>query len=454
MSRASFISFSLRFVDVVKHPSPDSTPLPSNRVAPRARGVYPRREMEKRKGCDVLVVGGGPAGVIAALHAAKAGAETCLVDSRPVPGEKILLSGGGRCNILPLSVDPNAYGTSSSPHTLRKILLSWPLDEVRAFLENSIGLRLIEQKRTGKVYPASGGGEEVRDRFLAALRRSKVRMLTRTRVIDIQPSERRRVVLEGRPGIVADQVVVASGGLSYPRTGSSGFGFTMAEALGHQVVPPYPALVPLLSGRFEHTALAGISLPVRVEIGDGREKKTGTGDFLFTHRGYSGPVILNLSCDVTRALVAGKRLAVRVAWLNRVESDWEEALASSHGTVRGVLKSVLPDRLGDRLLEELNLWDSTVASLHPGERARLLRSLVAYELPWVDSAGYREAEATGGGVPLGEIDPKTMQSRVVPCVHFCGEVLDAVGPIGGYNFLWAFVTGRLAGEGAAQIAKA
>ncbi len=407
--------------------------------------------MEKRKGCDVLVVGGGPAGLMAALHAAKAGAETCLVDSRPVPGEKILLSGGGRCNILPLTVDPSAYDTSSSPHTLRKILLSWPLDEVRGFLENAVGLRLIEQKRTGKVYPASGGGEEVRDRFLAALRRSKVRILTRTRVTDIRPFERRRVVVETGPGIVADQVVIASGGLSYPRTGSNGFGFRIAEALGHRIVPPYPALVPLLSGRFEHTALAGISLPVRLEIGDGREKKSGTGDFLFTHRGYSGPVVLNMSHQVTRALVSGKRLAVRVAWLDRVESDWEHELAPSRGTVRGVLKSALPDRLGDRLLEELGLWESTVASLRREDRARLLRSLVAYELPWADSAGYREAEATGGGVTLAEVDSKTMQSRVVPCVYFCGEVLDAVGPIGGYNFLWAFVTGRLAGEGAARV---
>jgi hypothetical protein len=405
--------------------------------------------MKKRKGCDVLIVGGGPAGMTAALCAAKAGADVCVVDSRPVPGAKMLLSGGGRCNILPLSVDAQLYATSSSPNTLRKILQSWPLDDVRGFLENTIGLRLVEQKRTGKLFPATGGGEDVRDRFLASLRRSKVRLLTNTKVVDILPNERRRVALESGPGIVAAQVVVATGGLSYARTGSDGFGFRVAKALGHHVVPPYPALVSLRNGRFEHTALAGIAVPVRLEVGDGRAKSAAVGDFLFTHRGYSGPVVLNMAHHVTRALALGEHVPVRVAWLNRSESDWTEALALSRGTVRGTLKEVLPDRLVDRLLEDLGLWDATLSSLRREDRARLLHALVAYELPWVDCGGYREAEATGGGVPLGEVDPKTLRSRIVPCVHFCGEVLDAVGPIGGYNFLWAFVTGRLAGEGAA-----
>jgi hypothetical protein len=405
--------------------------------------------MKKRKGCDVLIVGGGPAGMTAALHAAKAGADVCVVDSRPVPGEKMLLSGGGRCNILPLSVDTHLYATSSSPNTLRKILQSWPLDDVRGFLENTIGLRLVEQKRTGKVFPATGGGEGVRDRFLAALRRSKVRVLTNTKVVDILPNERRRVALESGPGIVAAQVVVATGGLSYARTGSDGFGFRVATSLGHHVVPTYPALVSLRNGQFEHTALAGIAVPVRLEVGDGRAKSAAVGDFLFTHRGYSGPVVLNMAHHVTRGMAMGERVPVRVAWLDRSEADWTEALAQSRGTVRGTLKEALPDRLVDRLLEELGLWDATVSSLRRGDRTRLMQALVAYELPWVDCGGYREAEATGGGVPLSEVDPKTLRSRIVPCVHFCGEVLDAVGSIGGYNFLWAFVTGRLAGEGAA-----
>jgi hypothetical protein len=407
--------------------------------------------MEKRKGFDVLVVGGGPAGMMAAHHAAQRGAEVALVDSRPVPGEKILLSGGGRCNVLPMTVDPQLYATSSSPNVLRKIVLSWRLDEVRDFLENTIRLRLIDQKRTGKVFPATGGGEEVRSRFLSALRRSGVRVLTNTKVVDILPNERRRVLIQKGTGIVADRVVLATGGLSYPRTGSDGFGFQVAKALGHEVFPPYPALVALRNARFEHTALAGIALPVRLSVGDGRGKRTAVGDFLFTHRGYSGPVVLNMSHHVSRALTLGQKLPVRVAWLDLSEADWDDVLSQRRGTLRGALKEKLPDRLVDYLLDELGLWDATPPSLRREDHARVLQALVAYELPWVECDGYREAEATGGGVALGEVDPKTLRSRIVPSVHFCGEVLDAVGPIGGYNFLWAFVTGRLAGEGAAGV---
>lgn len=390
----------------------------------------------------------------AAYHAARAGQDVVLVDSRRVPGEKILLSGGGRCNVLPIESDPHGYATSSSPNTLRKIVQSWPLAEVRKFLEVELGVRLVEQKRTGKVFPATGGGEDVRERFLAALRRKGVRIVTRAKVVEIRPSERRRVMLESGAGIVADQVVLATGGLSYPRTGSDGSGLRIAAALGHRVVPTYPALVPLRNGRFEHTALAGVSLPVRLEVGAGRTKAVGVGDFLFTHVGYSGPVVLNMSHHVTRVLAAGERLAVRVAWLDRTEADWLDVLSRGRGTLRGILKQDLPDRLVDKLLDELDLWDAPAEPMSRETRARVLAALTAYPLPWVDSCGYREAEATGGGIPLSDVDPKTLQSRIVPCLHFAGEILDAVGPLGGHNFLWAFATGRLAGEGAAAVRKA
>jgi len=402
--------------------------------------------VEKRTGHDVVVIGGGPSGMTAAYFAAKSGADVLLVDVQPSPGEKILLSGGGRCNILPLSTDPSGYVTDSSAHSLRKILLSWPLDEVRAFLEGPVGIHLIEQKRTGKVFPSgSGGGEQVRDSLIRAMRRAGARLRGRCRVVDILPDERRRVVVENGPGIVAARVIVATGGMSYPKTGSSGFGFEVAQRLGHTLVAPYPALVPLYGGPPTHHGLAGLSLPVRLAIGDGKPT-FWTGDFLFTHRGYSGPVILNAAHAVARR--RDIRVPVRVSWLDRSEEEWQGILAPGAGKVRAALNAALPGRLGDVLLDELGLRDADRSTLRREDRARLLQALTAYELPIDRAGGFAEAEVTGGGVPLGEVNPQTLASRLVPCVSFCGEVLDVFGPIGGHNFLWAFVTGRLAGMGA------
>lgn len=387
----------------------------------------------------------------AAYFAAKSGADVLLLDSRPVPGEKILLSGGGRCNILPLSADPDAYVTDSSRHSLRKMLLSWPLEDVRSFLERPIGIRLLDQKRTGKVFPAGGiGGAGVRDAFREALRRVGVKVRGNCRVVDIQPDERRRVIVESGPGVVAAHVVVATGGLSYPQTGSAGFGFEIAERLGHSLVAPYPALTPFYGGTPAHHGLAGLSLRVRLSIGEGKDRTSSAGDFLFTHRGYSGPVVLNAAHAVGRGGAGGDRVSVRVSWLDRDEGEWRGILAPGAGTVRSALGEGLPGRLGDVLLGELGLEDAARSTLRRSDRDQVLGALTNYALPVERVGGFAEAEVTGGGVPLAEVSPQTLASRLVSSVHFCGEVLDAFGPIGGHNFLWAFVTGRLAGIGAAS----
>jgi len=413
------------------------------------------REKEKAKrvprGFDVTVVGGGPAGLVAAYHAARGGARTLLLDRNHRLGEKILLSGGGRCNVLPTEVDPASYTTDSSRNTLKKILLSWPLAEVRAFLEGPIGLRLVEEKKTGKVFPLFGGGEGVRDGLLAAAKRAGAKVRTDALVTEVHPSERRRVRIESGEGIVTHRVILATGGLSYPETGSDGAGFAVARSLGHQVVPPYPALVALRSRGKRFHLLSGLCLPVLLTVGEGKGRVRAEGDFLFTHRGFSGPVVLGLAHHAARAELLGLRPAITVCWGPRRVEEWEDLLASHPTrTVRGVLKEALPGRLVDALLLEIGLFEAKVTALSKAERARVLQALTAFPLPWTRTEGFAAAEATGGGVPLSEVNPETLESRIAPRIHLCGEVLDAFGPIGGNNFLWAFVTGRLAGEGASS----
>jgi len=248
-------------------------------------------------------------------------------------------------------------------------------------------------------------------------------------------------------------VVVATGGLSVPSTGSDGAGLLMAQALGHTLIPAYPALTPLTTTKDAHKELAGVSLTARVSTPhpSGKGQLSYRGGFLFTHRGYSGPAILNISHVAARStFVGGPRPVISVQWSSLDAEEWEEALQGGSGFVLAALRQQIPERLAILLLAELNLTGVKLGQLRREDRRRLIDALARYTLPWSGHEGYRVAEVTGGGVPLGEVEPATLESRIAPGLHLCGEVLDAFGPIGGYNFLWAWVTGKIAGTSAGR----
>jgi predicted Rossmann fold flavoprotein len=402
----------------------------------------------------IAVIGAGAAGSMAAIFAAAAGAETLLLERTRDGGRKILISGGGRCNILPARVDETRFVTDSSPHTLRNIVRSWPLAEQVTFFERELGLRLVEETESGKLFPESNRARDVRDGLLSLAGRRGVRFLSSTTVTDFLPAGTGwRVERAGAPPLDVDAVVVATGGLSVPNTGSDGRGLAVLEALGHVIHPTYAALTPVVADPPAFGALAGVSLPVTITARDGSRGATASGGFLFTHRGYSGPAALDVSHVAVRSRAEGDRSArLQVRWTSLDDAGWEEALrAEGTRTVAGALRRELPDRLADMLAEWAAVPPSrTLAQLRRDERRRLIDVLVRGELPWTGDEGYRKAEVTGGGVGLGEIDPRTMESRRHPGLYLCGEVLDAFGPIGGYNFLWAWATGRAAGLGAAR----
>jgi predicted Rossmann fold flavoprotein len=402
----------------------------------------------------IVVIGAGAAGLLAAIFAAGTGQRTLLLERTRDGGRKILISGGGRCNVLPSHVEPAQYTTGSSANTLKKILRSWPLAEQRQFFENEVGIPLALEEETGKLFPVSNKARDVRDSLLQlAVHRGAVPRFD-TSVVELEPpraNEPWRVRLGDGSVLPASAVVIASGGLSVPATGSDGTGLTIVRRLGHTVNTTYPALTPLTADPARHADLAGVSLSVRLEAPLDRGRFGTEGGFLFTHRGYSGPSVLNVSHLAVRSREGtGSRQPVLVQWTERGAEEWERTLIEApSGTVGSLLRRSLPARLAEALLREMGMQpDRSLAQLRREERIMLVDALARYPLPWTGDEGYKKAEVTGGGVALGEIDPRTMESRVHPRLFLCGEILDAFGPIGGYNFFWA---GRAAGRGAAAV---
>jgi hypothetical protein len=403
----------------------------------------------------IVVVGAGAAGLAAAIFAARGHRRVVLLERTRDGGRKILVSGGGRCNVLPAVAAPERFVTDSSPNTLRKILLSWPLAEQRRFFEEEVGIPLALEAESGKLFPISNRARDVREGLLALAARHGVERRFGALVSGLDPdgAEGWKVYLEDGGAIAARAVIVATGGLSLPGTGSDGLGLDLVRQLGHTVHSTYPALTPLTADPPRHAALAGISVHVTIRApGDGRGG-TASGGFLFTHHGYSGPAVLDISHLAVRSRRSGgPPQPLLVQWTDLDAAAWEERLRTGSGVIVTPLRRLLPDRLAEALLTE--------GAIHPGrphhqlrreERLRLVELLTRYPLPWTGDEGYRKAEVTGGGVALSEVDPRTLESRRHPGLFLCGEVLDAFGPIGGHNFAWAWATGRAAGLAAGGI---
>jgi predicted Rossmann fold flavoprotein len=356
--------------------------------------------------------------------------------------------------VLPARLDETRFVTDSSPNLLRKMARSWPLAEQIAFFEDELRIPLVEETESAKLFPVSNKARDVRDRLLAHARAKGAELLMDTHVTGIAPADGgwRVERVQGAP-VDVDVVIVATGGLSVPNTGSDGFGLTALAKLGHTIHPTYAALTPLTADPAPFAALAGVSLTVTLTARSERRTATATGGFLFTHHGYSGPSVLDVSHVAVRSRAdSGSPARILVRWTALGDKEWEAALQPQGArTVAGAVRAELPDRLAMSLAERARVEPSRLLSeLRREERLRLIEMLVRGELPWSGDEGFKKAEVTGGGVSLAEIDPRTMESRRHPGLFLCGEVLDAFGPIGGYNFYWAWATGRAAGIGAAS----
>jgi predicted Rossmann fold flavoprotein len=403
-----------------------------------------------------VIVGAGAAGIVAAIFAAERSSVT-LVERTSDGGRKILISGGGRCNILPVALEPDRFVTESPPHLLRGMLRAWPLVAQREFFERDVGVPLMLEEETGKMFPVSGRARDVRDGLIELAGRRGVQFQWDTSVTGLAPTSNGWSIETTRGAIDARAVVLATGGLSVPKTGSDGTGIRLATRLGHVLHDTYPALTPLIAEPAAHASLAGVSLNVRLRAKWRGKSAEASGGFLFTHRGYSGPSVLDLSHIAVRSRMNGDDPAdaavFRVAWSAKDAGEWQRELTTSTGLVVTTVARHLPHRLAVQLLKEAGIpSDREAAGLRRHERTALLEALTAFVLPSTGDEGYKKAEVTGGGIALDEVNLQTLESRRHAGLFLCGEMLDAFGPIGGHNFAWAWATGRAAGLGASRYA--
>jgi len=378
-----------------------------------------------------------------------------VLDGAQRLGAKILISGGGRCNVTNAEVTAADFWQATSPF-VRRVLRSFTAPETVAFFEE-LGVALHEEPG-GKLFPDTNRARSVLDALFSEAARRGVAIEAARRVTGLLRSGNGFRIETTRGPLEARRVVIATGGLSVPKSGSDGAGYVWARELGHSLVAPTPALAPLvLDGGF-HAALQGASLPVEIEIhGAERRPRRIRGALLFTHFGVSGPAAMDASRFWHRARLDGKTPRVVVSFLpgesfEAVESFLlREAASRPRLPVATTLARRVPASLADALAGELRLEGTALGRLTREDRRRLVHALVEWPLAIRDSRGYNFAEATSGGVALEEVDAARMESRLVPGLHFVGEVLDVDGRIGGFNFQWAwssaFVAARaIAGE--------
>ena len=419
-------------------------------MAQRLASRRPGAQVERRRG-TVAVVGAGAAGLMAAIWAARGapGREIIILDGARRLGAKILISGGGRCNVTHERVDETDFN-GSSRNAIRKVLRRFQAQDTVAFFRE-LGVS-FKREETGKLFPTTDDSRTILDALLNAARVAGVLIEHPRRVLQVSRAEA-GFCLRGEWGEMrADSLVLATGGVSLPKSGSDGQGYELARSLGHSVTPRIlPALVPLTlpDGHFLRR-LAGISADARVESrsSTGRRLAIAPGPVLCAHFGLSGPAILDISRHYLNARLDDPDARLTINWLPETTAEQLDAELQSLGQTRPVnyFRRRRPDRLVEALFAEAEVAMETPAhGLSRAARQALVRVFTRLDVPITGHRGFNVAEATAGGVPLSELRLNSMESRVCPGLFLCGEMCDVDGRIGGFNFQWAWSSGYVAG---------
>ncbi len=404
---------------------------------------------------DVAIVGAGAAGLAAAIFTRKLNPHlsVLVLDGAARPGAKILVSGGARCNVTNTQVGERDF-FGGKPAVVRRVLRAFPVAETVAWF-GAMGVSLHEEEH-GKLFPDSNRARDVLDALMRELAGSGARLRAPARVTDVTPDANGFRLTTSAGMVSATTVVLATGGLSLPKTGSDGGGLEIAHGFGHTIVPTTPALVPLVlgAGSALHRDLSGVAHDVEIAIWvDGAIAQRLSGALLWTHFGISGPVVLNASRLWLRAMLEERGARVTISFcpgepFELVDKRWIDiGSARPRLTLSSALAEWLPASVAEQVLRSLAIEPSLpLAHLERDVRRRLVRALVEWPADVTGSRGYNYAEATAGGVTLDDVDPATLASRRCPGLYLVGEMLDVDGRIGGFNFQWAWSSGYVVGR--------
>ena len=406
--------------------------------------------MGKRR---VGVIGAGPSGIMAALEAVRHGAHVLLFDSNMMVGRKIHVTGNGRCNISNVDAAPEHY-TCADREFLQVAFAQHGHSETVARLDE-LGIPTYTTP-DGWCYPLSNSAATVANALAAQLDLAEVDVLLRYKIGDISRNKGRFVLTAGAPSQTygVDRVVVACGGKAYPALGSKGELFPLLERLGHTVLPIYPALVPITGNVKQFHKLQGVRLDAGLTLLEGEHKLDETvGNLMFTQFGFSGPAAMDLSHLISTRPGASLTLVINLVPFHREQlSEVIARFRLEPVPLTAVLGSVMPVKIPPVVIPLAGLpADVPLSALSQRELDRLQHLITHLEVEVTGTREFKFSQLSTGGIPVTEVDPRTMESRGVPGLHFAGEVLDVVGPCGGFNLQWCWTSGAIAGKGAAGL---
>jgi predicted Rossmann fold flavoprotein len=417
---------------------------------------------------DVIVIGGGPSGLMAAIAAGEKGAKVLLIDKGDKLGRKLAISGGGRCNVTNRnSIEEIIKHIPGNGKFLYSAFSIFSNEDIISFFKK-LGIALKEEDH-GRMFPVSNKAESVVDALLSKMEQLNVRIFRSTTVqdVDYENGQVKAVLLKDGQIISAKSIVIAVGGKSVPQTGSTGDGYAWAEKAGHTITELYPTEVPLTSSEpfIKRKILQGLSLrdiTLSVLNPKGKPIISHRMDMIFTHIGVSGPAVLRCSQFVVKAMKKWNLKEVTMT-LDVLPDETEEGLfqeiiqlvkSEPKKIIKNTLKGLLPERYLLFLLEESGIDQNAQGATIGNEKLRIFaKNCKGFTFKVNGTLPLEKAFVTGGGVSIKEIEPQTMASKMVDGLYFCGEILDIHGYTGGYNITSALVTGRLAGTNAAVYVK-